>query len=98
MTAEEVITTIQIAVAKGVWEDIMESSASLKTTIEALDKQIPKKPKTLNDGLLIEYGRKYGCPNCGCAVGDNKNLGFAYEYLEPYEDYCCSCGQALDWR
>jgi hypothetical protein len=64
----------------------------------ALEKQIPKKPKTLNYGLLIEYGWKYECPNCRCAVGDNKNLAFAYgEYLEPYEDYCCSCGQALDW-
>lgn len=74
------------------------SKECYKKIITALEKQIPKKPKTLNYGLLIEYGWKYGCPNCGCTVGDNKNLAFAYgEYLEPYEDYCCSCGQALDW-
>ena len=64
----------------------------------ALEKQIPKMPKILTWKLLIDSGWKYGCPNCGCAVGINKNLGFAYEeYLEPNESYCCSCGQALDW-
>jgi hypothetical protein len=66
--------------------------------ISALEKQVPKKPKILTYKLLTDSGWKYGCPNCGCAVGKNKNLGFAYEeYLEPYEDYCCCCGQALDW-
>ena len=71
---------------------------ALQIAIKTLEKQIPKKPKTLNYGLLIEYGWKYECPNCGCAVGDNKNLAFAYgEYLNLYEDYCCNCGQALDW-
>ena len=64
----------------------------------AIEKQIPKKPKILTWQLLIDSGWKHGCPNCGCAVGVNKNLGFAYEeYLEPNESYCCSCGQALDW-
>ena len=77
------------------WKEMLQI---YNTAVEALRKQIPKKPKTLNYGLLIEYGWKYECPNCGCAIGDNKNLAFAYgEYLEPYEDYCCSCGQALDW-
>ena len=71
---------------------------NVKIVIEALEKQIPKKPKTLTYGLLIDYGWKYECPNCGCAIGVNKNLMFAYgEYLEPYENNCCSCGQALDW-
>lgn len=65
---------------------------------KAIEKQIPKKPKILTYQLLIDSGWKHGCPNCGCAVGINKNLGFAYgEYLEPYESCCCSCGQALDW-
>ena len=63
---------------------------TFENAISALKKQIPKKP--------IDAGWKHGCPNCGCAVGVNKHLGFAYsEYLEPNESYCCSCGQALDW-
>ena len=70
----------------------------IETAISALEKQIPKKPKILTWQLLIDSGWKHECPNCGCAVGVNKNLGFAYEeYLEPNESYCCSCGQALDW-
>ena len=71
---------------------------SYGVAISALEKQIPKKPKTLTYKLLVDSGWEYGCPNCGCAIGENKNLKFAYtEYLEPYESYCCSCGQKLDW-
>ena len=78
-------------------EDV--DNAELHKMIDlAIEKQIPKMPKILTWKLLIDSGWKYGCPNCGCAVGINKNLGFAYEeYLEPNESYCCSCGQALDW-
>jgi hypothetical protein len=69
-----------------------------KQILSALEKQIPKKPKILTWQLLIDAGWKHGCPNCGCAVGINKHLGFAYEeYLEPNESFCCSCGQALGW-
>lgn len=71
---------------------------AMKQCKEALEKQMPKKPKKLTYKLLIDSGWKYECPNCGCAIGVNKNLMFAYgEYLEPYENNCCSCGQALDW-
>lgn len=66
--------------------------------VNAIEKQIPKKPKLLSHGLLIDSGWKHECPNCKCAIGYNKYLGFAYgEYLEPYEDYCSQCGQAIDW-
>lgn len=66
--------------------------------ISALEKQTPKKVEILTYQPLINSGWEHRCPNCGCAVGKNKNLGFAYEeYLEPYEDYCSLCGQALDW-
>ena len=66
--------------------------------VSALEKQIPKKPKILTYKPLIDSGWKYGCPNCECAVGVNKHIKFAYEeYLEPYENCCPTCGQALDW-
>ena len=69
-----------------------------KAAISALEKQIPRKVEILTYQPLINSGWKHRCPNCGCAVGKNKNLGFAYEeYLEPYEVYCSQCGQALDW-
>ena len=64
-----------------------------------IEKQMPKKVGILTYRPLIDSGWEHSCPNCGCAVGENKNLKFAYtEYLEPLEDYCCCCGQALDWK
>ena len=83
MTAEEVITTIQIAVAKGVWEDIMESSASLKTTIEALDKQIPR--RAILDTSFPSGVKWWRCPVC------------AQNNIETNDRFCYRCGQALDW-
>ena len=76
MTAEEAIN--QIAVAEAVWGDIMDSSASFKTAIEALEKQIPKKVifRSGFKGLrycpccnvrFIDWGMKY-CGECGQAL------------------------------
>lgn len=52
--------------------------------IEALEKQIPKKPVTEKDKVIfnIVCGR---CPECDSAVYSTTNL------------YCHKCGQALDW-
>lgn len=52
--------------------------------IEALEKQIPKKPVTEKDKVIsgIVCGR---CPECYSAVYSTTNL------------YCHKCGQALDW-
>lgn len=51
---------------------------------EALEKQIPKKPKALRT-----YDRKLSamgdCPVCGRTVDNN-------------EHYCFNCGQRLDWE
>ena len=72
---------------------------TFENAISALEKQMPRKVEILTYQPLINSGWEHRCPNCGCAVGKNNNLGFAYEeYLEPNESYCCSCGQALDWR
>lgn len=52
--------------------------------IEALEKQIPKKPVTEKDKVIFDIvcGR---CPECDSAVYSTTNL------------YCHKCGQALDW-
>lgn len=64
-----------------------------QTAIEALKKQIPKKPKEMKYELLIEYGWKYACPTCGCACGENM-----YHYDVTKDDmFCTQCGQLLDW-
>ena len=87
MTAREAIKQIEKNIALIRDCDCTEYDMA----INALEKQIPKKP--------IEYEDKYyGCPACGNPVmhkwekypdvlNDNKN-GLPY---------CLGCGQALDW-
>ena len=59
-----------------------------------LARDIPKKPKKLTYKLLLDAGWIYGCPNCGCACGENK---FHPEVTQD-DMYCTQCGQALDWE
>ena len=54
----------------------------LEKAKEALEKQIPKKPKILKVHDISEY--KYGDCECG-------------EHIIDDEKYCSKCGQALDW-
>ena len=85
MTSEEAITTLELAISEVEWNYPLDISVALETAIEALKKQIPKKP-------LNPYGRYYGkakggnCPICG--AGTN-----SVTYT-----YCRKCGQALDWE
>ena len=54
----------------------------MQVTIEALEKQIPKKPRF--------YAHNYYCTECGNLVGNNE---FKWQRFL----YCDKCGQALDW-
>lgn len=56
-----------------------------ETAINALEKQIPKKPVHIG-GDGIRYTDLYRCPNCG--------QGFTGTGIA---DYCYHCGQKLDW-
>ena len=53
--------------------------------IEALEKQIPKKPDEYYDGYADGYPViEFKCPNCGAE-------------LEADFDHHCRCGQSIDW-
>ena len=73
-----------------------EGNENVQIVKSALEKQIPKKPKTetINRGVDItgEYDieSNYICPCCPTVVGD-------YETEDHYGNYCYNCGQALDW-
>lgn len=58
---------------------------------EALEKQIPKKPKKIEEN---QYSTFYDCPCCGGYLV-SKIDGELYGGQE-YK-YCYRCGQALDW-
>ncbi len=59
-------------------------------SIEALEKQIPKKPTYEGDGYddngNLIYDTWY-CPNCN----------HSYEVDHDEYDFCPNCGQAIDW-
>lgn len=58
---------------------------ALDMAIEALEKQIPRKPVEQGDGI------NYNCPACGRYVGYFDAM--AWEMPK----YCDACGQAIDW-
>lgn len=61
------------------------SKECYKTIINALEKQIAKKPKKIEvEGY--RYTDTYRCPTC---EGNFSGTGIAY--------YCYHCGQKLDW-
>ena len=85
MTTEEAIETIKIAIADVEWNYPLDYSIAFETAIEALGKQIPKKPTSCN-------GRDwYCCPNCLRAI--KKRIEDSDHDIK----FCPFCGQALDW-
>lgn len=63
MTPEEAIKTIQVAIAEVEWNYPMDYSVAFETAMEALEKQIPKKP--INNGI-----GGYICPHCQGVILD----------------------------
>lgn len=86
MTAEEAIKTIQIAIAEVEWNYPLDYSIAFKTAIEALEKQIPKKP--INEECY------YICPCCRDDLGVSDDDIFIYELS--MSKYCSNCGCKLD--
>jgi len=59
--------------------------------INALEKQIPKKPKC---AILPENaGKSYTCPSCVHQTEHYK----AKTGIGKWQNYCHQCGQAMDW-
>lgn len=58
---------------------------AIDMAIEALEKQIPKKPKRDK-----EYPLGRVCPKCSAYLGN-------VQFMSSIDDYCMWCGQALDW-
>ena len=86
MTPQGAIEIIKIAIAEVEWNYPMEYAEAFENAIEALEKQIPKKPVKIGEDYNAERGiwvADYECPSCG----------------NPYADdsFCSCCGQALDW-
>ena len=89
MTHEEAIKNINALNAvcgqKGFYDAEFESALAL--AIEALEKQVPKKPIIRKTEDYFGYVEYVLCPNC-------EKVEFGYE--RPC--FCRLCGQAIDWE
>lgn len=85
MTYEEAIKAFKPITDNEAYTDNFQDAC--KMAIEALKKQIPKKPKE-----IVTDDNEYICtlcPICNARVDDD---GRGYE-----QPYCMECGQAIDW-
>ena len=78
MTESEAIEVLNMIETHGA----LPTMAKAKS-IEALEKQIPKKPIEIDT-----YGEYYKCPICNKYIVDNFGCGYKF---------CRECGQAIDW-
>lgn len=67
----------------------LKASEACTMAINALSKQIPKKPKysPLKDGIVTTF---FECPKCGC-----RRLGHGFDLDKCF---CPECGQKLNWE
>ena len=90
MTNKEAIETINIAMAEVEWDYPMDYAVAFEMAIDALEKQVQKKPTktkiaTLNKSPeAISWEQIHCCPRC------ESNLAPQYKY-------CPQCGLEIDW-
>lgn len=87
MTAKEAIEAIKVMKGFVEWELPLDTQMACDIAIEALEKQIPKRPK--KEISYCDYIFDYFCPNCDCFITNT--------YEEEYVEYCDECGQKIDW-
>lgn len=86
MTPEEAIDIVKCAIGEVEWSYLVNYSEAIEVAIEALEKQIPKKPRE-----AVQSGF-FWCPAC------SKAIKMRIEGSKINIRYCPFCGQALDWR
>lgn len=92
MTLEQAIKVLESSYHLDckVTEAIAELEARV-IAVEALEKQVPKKPEIEQDDIFSDC---YECPACGGFIG------YVYDCKESQYQltYCAGCGQAIDWE
>lgn len=69
---------------------------ALDMAIQALEKQIPKKPMRIERSAMGWEYKDYYCP-CGRFIGPEPHIKSILEKGEVPVKYCDDCGQKLDW-
>lgn len=69
---------------------------ALDMAIQALEKQIPKKPMRIERSAMGWEYMDYYC-HCGKFIGTEPHIKSILEKGEIPVEYCDNCGQKLDW-
>ena len=84
MNLKEVIKTLEIAKAEVEWNYPMDYAVAIDEAIEAVDKQIAKKPKVIDRWRM--------CPRCYEEYGFNYDILIGMRGLKTGECRCLNCG------
>lgn len=104
MKPQEAIGIMKIALAEVEWEYPMDYAAAFETAIEALEKQVPKKPvEEFETHALYDFDGNYTeqlditsfrCPTCKCVISSGE---ISKEDCIDIR-YCDICGRAILWE
>ena len=92
MKIQETIENLKYLISGDCTDNQMDFIEEIEMAINALEKQIPKKPKKKEES---QYSTFYDCPCCG---------GYLVSKIDgelcggQKFKYCYRCGQALDWN
>ena len=92
MTTEKALELLNDMEFSEKYQGVQEYAEMLMVCKEALEKQIPKKPKNY---LVNIYCQDYLCPNCRIKIISKIDGEFIAGKIAKY---CDNCGQALEWR
>lgn len=92
MIIEEKITTLELAISEVEWNYPLDITVALETAIEALKKQIARKP--IKETLKLTDIQDFYCPSCKKRIISKLDGEWLSGRLQKY---CDNCGQALRW-
>lgn len=70
---------------------------ALDVAIQALEKQIPKKPNKTIDSSWGVKKEAHTCPVCDCDLTEVYFIAPQESKIKEKIAYCEACGQAIDW-
>nr|DAJ03554.1 MAG TPA: Protein involved in formate dehydrogenase formation [Bacteriophage sp.] len=74
-----------------------ELTEGMRIAIQALEKQIPKRPnKTIDSSWGIQK-EVHTCPVCDCDLTEVYFIAPQESKIKEKITYCEACGQAIDW-
>ncbi len=93
MTAERAIEILD-PTHREHYDSLETVQTACRMGMQALEKQIPKKPVSINDDSIgcFNDDKKLACPNC------KKPIINVWSKSKYNPHFCHYCGQALDWN